>query len=161
VRRRATLTLAAAAAAAVVSIGAAGSAVASTGAKGPRTPEQARMAAIVHAWSARLDRSDYEGIAQLFAVPAIIIQPPYEYRLVSRRQIALWHAGLPCAGTVVAITFKGHFATAVFRLANRGSTKCDAPGSLAAARFEIVKGKIVSWVQVPVPKGAASGAPVA
>jgi len=46
---------------------------------------------------------------------------------------------------------RGRYATAVFRLANRGSTQCDGPGTLAAARFTIVKGLITIWEQVPVP----------
>ena len=34
-------------------------------------------------------------------------------------------------------------------------------GGLAAARFEIVKGKIVAWAQVPVPKGVRTTPQVA
>ncbi len=109
------------------------------------------MAVIVHAWSDRLNAGDYKGISRLFALPAILIQGPYEYRLPTRHDVALWHAGLPCGGKIVRISYAGRFATAVFRLVNRGKTKCDAPGTLAAARFEIVRGKIVSWEQVAVP----------
>jgi hypothetical protein len=129
-------------------------------AKQPSTAQQQRqMAAVVHAWSKRLNANDNDGIAKLFAVPAILIQGPNEYRLTTQHQISLWHSLLPCSGTTVSITYAGRYATAVFRLGNRGKTKCDAPGALAAARFEIVRGKIVSWVQVPVP--AKTGAPVA
>ena len=109
------------------------------------------MAAIVQAWSDRLNAGDYKGISRLFALPAILIQGPYEYRLPTRHDVALWHSGLPCGGKIVRICYAGRFATAVFRLANRGKTKCDAPGTLAAARFEIVRDKIVSWQQVAVP----------
>jgi hypothetical protein len=119
------------------------------------------MAAVVLRWSQALNANDNEGISRLFAVPALIVQGPYAYKLVSRHQVAQWFSGLPCAGHVAWIAFRGRYATAVFRLANRGKTKCDAaPGSLAAARFEIVKGKIVSWVQVDVPPKPGSG-PVA
>jgi hypothetical protein len=127
----------------------------------PRSPAERSEAAVIHLWSARLNRGDYKGIARLFAVPAIFIQAPYEYRLVNRKQIAFWHSQLPCSGRVVTITFHGRYATAVFRLGNRPSVKCDAPGSLAAARFEFVNGKIVEWAQVPVPAKAAHTAPVA
>jgi hypothetical protein len=51
----------------------------------------------------------------------------------------------------VRITFRRNTTTAVFRLADRGSTPCDGPGTLAAARFTIVKGLITIWEQVPVP----------
>jgi hypothetical protein len=120
-----------------------------------------QMAGLVHAWSARLNAGDNKGIAQLFSVPALITQGPYVYRLLTRGQVALWYSGLPCSGRIVSISYRGRFATAVFRLANRGATKCDQPGTLAAARFEIVGGKIVSWTQVPVPVKRAPGATVA
>jgi hypothetical protein len=139
-------------------------AVGAAGAVGaaPRTKEQRQMAAIVHEWSKRLNASDNAGIARLFSLPAIIVQPPYEYRFTTRKELAAWHSLLPCSGTVIAVTYKGHYATAVFRLGNRGKTKCDAPGGLAAARFEIVKGKIRSWVQLPIPqKAPAATGPVA
>ena len=126
----------------------------------PRTAVQRQMAAVVTAWSARLDRRDNAGVARLFATPAVFVQGPNQYRLLTRRQIALWHSLLPCSGKVISVSFAGRFATAVFRLGNRGKQRCDAPGALAAARFEIVNGKIVSWVQVAVPATSA-GAPVA
>jgi hypothetical protein len=128
---------------------------------GPRNPAQLRMRAVIREWSARLNAGDYAGIARLFTLPAVMVQPPYAYRLTTRHEVALWHSGLPCAGTVVSITYEGNkYATAVFRLGNRGKIKCDSPGGLAAARFEFVGGKIRSWLQVPVPKGAETG-PVA
>jgi hypothetical protein len=130
------------------------------GALSARTPAQERMARIVLQWSARLNAKDNDGLARLFAVPALIVQGPYAYRLVNRTQIARWYSLLPCAGHLTRIVFSGRYATAVFRLGNRGATRCDAPGGLAAARFEIVNDKIVSWVQVAVPTNAAA-APVA
>jgi hypothetical protein len=122
-----------------------------------RTPAQQKMAAVVVRWSEALNANDNDGISRLFRVPALIVQGPYAYKLVNRHEVALWFSELPCAGHVTRIVFQARYATAVFKLANRGKTKCDAPGSLAAARFEIVNGKIVSWVQVAVPpkKGAA------
>jgi len=118
------------------------------------------MAAVVLRWSAALNANDNAGISRLFRLPALVEQGPYAYRLVNRHQVALWFSGLPCAGHVTRIVFRGRYATAVFKLSNRGKTKCDAPGSLAAARFEIVNGQIVSWMQVAVPPKSASG-PVA
>ncbi|HWE80901.1 MAG TPA: hypothetical protein VG265_04575 [Gaiellaceae bacterium] len=121
----------------------------------PKNADERTMSAVVHEWSKRLNAGDYDGIAALFSVPVLIVQPPYEYRLTTRHQVALWHSGLPCSGTVVAITYSGRYATAVFELGNRKGVKCDQPGGLAAVRFEIVKGKIRSWTQVPVPKTSA------
>jgi hypothetical protein len=125
-----------------------------------RTPQQQKMAAVILRWSAALNANDNAGISRLFRVPAVIVQGAYAYKLVSQHQVALWFAGLPCAGHVTRVLFEGRYATAVFKLGNRGKTKCDAPGSLAAARFEIVNGKIVSWAQVAVPPAKGAG-PVA
>jgi hypothetical protein len=119
-----------------------------------------RMKAVVRRWSARLNAGDNEGVARLFSVPALMIQGSYAYRLRSREQIAQWHSGLPCSGEIVSIAIKGRFATAVFRLGDRGASACDAPGELVAARFEIVDGRIVVWQQVPLPKKPEEPGPV-
>lgn len=47
---------------------------------------------------------------------------------------------------------KGEYATAVFVLANGKYRRCDASGEKAAAIFRVRNGKLVSWVQIPVPK---------
>lgn len=127
----------------------------------PPTPAERKMAAIIEAWSVRLNRNDNAGVAELYSLPTTIIQDSLEYRLKTRSEVALWFSELPCSGTILSISYEGKFATAVFRLGNRGSTPCDAPGAIAAARFEIVKGKIVLWTQVAVPKRAKTTLPVA
>jgi hypothetical protein len=114
------------------------------------------MEAVVRAWSKRLNAGDNVGVARLFALPATLIQGPYTYRLASRAEIADWHSGLPCSGRILSVSFRGNRATAVFRLGDRGSTPCDDPGGLAAARFTIVNGKITVWQQVAVPKQPVS-----
>ena len=121
-----------------------------------KAPSQAeRMKAVVRAWSARLNAGDNAGVARLFRVPVLMAQGSFVFRLVNKSQVARWHAALPCTGHVVSITVRGRIATAVFRLGNRKTSKCDAPGTLAAARFTIVRGKIVAWQQIPVPPRAA------
>ena len=122
---------------------------ASTAKPAPTSPAQ--MKAIVHAWSDRLNSGDNDGVAQLFRLPAIVIQN-YAFRFRTYAQLAEWHSLLPCSGHVASIVVKGRFATAVFRLGNRMGAPCDAPGALVAARFEIVGGKIASWQQIPVPE---------
>lgn len=115
-------------------------------------PSQAeRKKAIVRAWSADLNSDRNVALARLFFLPATMIQGPYMYRLRTREEVARWHAALPCSGRIVSITVRGHFATAVFKLGNRKRSKCDAPGTLAAARFTIVNGKITVWQQVQPP----------
>ena len=112
------------------------------------------MKAVVLAWSARLNAGDNAGVARLFRVPVLMTQGQFVFRLVTRDQVARWHAALPCSGRVVSITVAGRVATAVFRLGNRTTSRCDAPGTLAAAEFTIVGGKIIAWRQVAVPPGA-------
>jgi hypothetical protein len=136
-------------------------AVASSPTGGGQAARIRRMKAVVTAWSRRLNADDNRGVARLFRIPAIVLQGPYAYRLTTRGQVALWHASLPCSGRVVSIIVRGRFATAVFELGNRKSSRCDAPGSRAAARFEIVNGKIVSWAQVAVPPGSETAGPTA
>jgi hypothetical protein len=129
---------------------------ASTAAKAPPTsPKQ--MKAIVHAWSNKLNAGDNEGLAHLFRLPAIVIQN-YGWKFNTYAQLAQWHSLLPCAGHIKSIQVRGRFATAVFRLADRKGSPCDAPGAVVAARFEIVGGKIVSWQQVAVPEPAEPNA---
>jgi hypothetical protein len=126
----------------------------------PTAAEKAReqqMRAVVHEWSNRLNANDNAGVARLFALPAVVAQGSYALKLSTRKEIAEWHSGLPCSGKVVSITIHGLNAVAVFRLGDRGATKCDAPGTLAAARFMIVRGKIVLWEQVAVPQTKAPG----
>jgi hypothetical protein len=129
------------------------------GASSPTRSQQ--MKAIVHAWSVRLNAGDNAGVARLFAVPSTIIQGSLAYRFKTRAQLALWHSGLPCSGRIVSIEIEGQVATAVFRLGDRRTSKCDAPGMLAAARFRIVGGKILLWVQIPVPDGKTETVPIA
>jgi hypothetical protein len=128
-------------------------------ASNPAAARVQRMKAIVHEWSTRLNAGNNAALAQLFRVPVLMTQGSYVFRLVNKSQVARWHASLPCAGYIVSITVHGRIATAVFRLGNRTTSKCDAPGTLAAARFTIVDSKIVAWEQIRVPPRAA--APVA
>jgi len=115
------------------------------------TDPPATMRTVVHAWSARLNANDNVGVARLFAVPAIIRQGDLIYRLTTRKQLTIWHDGLPCGGTISQILIRGRFATAVFELGLRKGHTCQGLGAEAAARFEIVGGKIRSWTQVAVP----------
>ena len=117
------------------------------------TPSERRMETIVEAWSSRLNAGDNAGIARLFSLPAVLTQGPFVSRFTTRREIAEWHSELPCSARTLSVTYRGRYATAVFRLGNRGALRCSGPGTLAAARFEIVHGKIASWTQVPVPPG--------
>lgn len=121
----------------------------------------AEMKRIVRDWSRLVNVADNAGLAKLFRLPAIVEQGGVGYRLKTAKHIAIWHDGLPCAGRVTSITVRGRVATAVFVLGDRPGTgsRCDAPGELAAAAFEIVDGRIVRWAQVAVPATARKPPP--
>lgn len=122
---------------------------------------QQTMRRIVLTWTKLLNARDNDGIARLFRLPAVFVQGSDVYTLRTAAQVALWHDGLPCAGRVTSIHIAGTFATAVFVLSDRKGSRCDAPGGKAAARFNIVRGKIISWEQVAVPGAPVASAPVA
>jgi ketosteroid isomerase-like protein len=112
---------------------------------------------VVRAWSARLNAYDNAGVARLFARPAVFVQGGSALRLETPGEIARWHSLLPCAGRIVSIDVDGELATAVFLLASGKHRHCDAPGQKAAAVFRVRHGKILAWVQVPVPPPTATG----
>lgn len=131
---------------------------AATAARTGVTPAKKRVANVVRAWSRRLNAGDNRGVARLFSLPATLAQGATVLRLTTYEQLTAWHAGLPCSGRIVSLTVSGRFATAVFVLGDRPRSRCEAAaGAKAAARFEVVRGKIRSWVQVPVPGDDAGG----
>lgn len=120
-------------------------------AAGPHPSHAEQLKAVVRAWSTNLNTGNNAAEARLFSLPATMIQGEFVYKLVTASQVARWHAALPCSGKILSITVRGNFATAVFRLGNRPTSRCDAPGTRAAARFRIVRGRISVWEQVPPP----------
>jgi limonene-1,2-epoxide hydrolase len=117
----------------------------------PKTPAQ-----IVRAWSKALNASNDKAAGALFARNAVTIQGPNVIRLPNLKIATLWNASLPCAGQITKLRVKGNVATATFVLGERPGHRCDGPGQLAAAKFTVVKGKIVRWEQV-VPEPSGSG----
>jgi len=60
-----------------------------------------------------------------------------------------FNSSLPCSGTIVELSTKGDTTTATFLLGDRKESRCDAPGQKAVAAFEVHRGKIVLWHQLP------------
>jgi limonene-1,2-epoxide hydrolase len=110
-------------------------------------------AQVVRAWSKALNANDNAAAAALFAHNARIIQGTLDVRLESRALAVGFNAALPCAGKIVDLRVSGDRVTATFLLGERPRHHCDAPGTKAAALFEIRNGKIVLWKQIPVPGG--------
>ena len=110
-------------------------------------------AQVVRAWSKALNANDNAAAAALFAHNARIVQGSLDVRLESRALAVGFNAALPCAGKIVDLRVSGDRVTATFLLGERPRHHCDAPGTKAAALFEIRNGKIVLWKQIPVPGG--------
>lgn len=108
-------------------------------------------ASVVRAWSAALARDDNQAAANLFAKNAVVVQNGLALVLATHRLAVIWNSGLPCTGRIVKVTVRGSVADATFVLGNRKSSKCDAPGQKARAKFTVRNGRIVRWEQLPVP----------
>ena len=109
-----------------------------------RTPAQ-----VVRAWSRALNAGDDRSAGALFARNAITVQGAVVVRLRTARSAVVWNSGLPCSGEIVSIRVRGNVAVATFRLGERPHHICDGPGNLVAARFTLVRGRIVRWEQIP------------
>jgi hypothetical protein len=109
------------------------------------------MKAVVRAWNANLYAGNNAAEARLFSLPAVIalMGGPVGCYCLTRAEVAQFHAGLPCSGKIVSIKVRGRYATAVFRLGDLETSKCDEPaGALTGMRFTIVGGKITVLKQV-------------
>jgi len=114
------------------------------GGGGKASPER-----VVRAWSKALNAGDNQGAADLFAPGAEVVQGPVVLRLRTHADAVVWNAGLPCSGSIVALSTSGATVTATFLLGDRPTSACDGPGHRATAVFRIRGGKIVLWHQVP------------
>lgn len=116
---------------------------------GPPSPES-----VVRAWSEALNSDDNEAAAELFAPAAQVVQGR-SFVLETRREAIAFNASLPCAGQIVELESRQDTVTATFRLADRGTSDCDAPGAEVRAAFRVREGKIVLWRQLPDAGGGA------
>jgi hypothetical protein len=118
----------------------------------PPQPSQAeRMKAVVGAWTANLNAGNNAAEVPLFSLPAVIslMEGPYGCYCLTPAQVFQFHVQLLCSAKIVSIKARGRYATAVFRMSDRETSKCDSPrGSLTGVRFTIVRGKITVWKQV-------------
>ena len=96
-----------------------------------------------------MNSGDNEAAARLFAPGARVIQAGRVYTLADQGDAIAFNAGLPCSAEIVEIETQGQTVTATFSLADRTTSRCDAPGVEVTAVFEISDGKIVVWQQLP------------
>jgi hypothetical protein len=111
--------------------------------------EPAGAEEVVRAWSRALNTGNNGAAADLFALGALIEQPPLVFRVRTREDALVWNRGLPCSGKIVALTAKGDMVEATFLLGDRGTSPCDAPGGRATALFRVDAGKIILFRQLP------------
>ena len=72
--------------------------------------------------------------------------------LATHADAVRWNSALPCGGKITLLEPQsGGKILAIFLLTERPHHICDAPGSKAAAVFQVRNGKIVLWHQVDVP----------
>ena len=116
----------------------------------PQPSQADRMKAVVRAWTANLNAGNNAAEARLFSLPAVIalMAGPYGCYCLTSAEVAQFHARLPCSGKIVSIKVRGRYATAVFGLGDRETSKCDSPGALTGVRFTIARGKITVLKQV-------------
>lgn len=110
---------------------------------------------VVRAWSEAINSDDNEAAADLFARGAEVIQAG-SLVLRTEEEARRFNAGLPCSGEIVDLVADGDSVTATFRLGDRRTSRCDAPGAEARAEFRVRDGKIVLWHQLPSPRGEGS-----
>ncbi len=102
-----------------------------------------------------MNAGDNEAAAKLFAQGAEVIQGR-SFVLETEEEATFFNASLPCSGEIVELESDGDTVTATFRLGNRETSPCDAPGAEATAQFRVRDGKIVLWQQLPSAEGARS-----
>jgi hypothetical protein len=107
---------------------------------------------VARAWSSAIDRGDNQAAARLFADRARVVQGG-ELVLKRHADAVRWNASLPCGGRITSVTDRGHGEVlVVFTLTERPHHACDAPGTSAAALFQVQHGRIVLWHQTEVPE---------
>jgi hypothetical protein len=108
------------------------------------------MKAVVRAWNANLYAGNNAAQARLFSLPAVIalMGGPVGCYCLTSAEVVRFHERLVCSNKIVSIKVRGRYATAVLRLGDEATSKCDAPGALAGVRFTIVRGKITVLKQM-------------
>ena len=102
----------------------------------------------MRAWSQAINEGDNEAAARLFARGAEVVQGS-SVVLGSEREAIAFNASLPCSAEITELTTEGDRVTATFLLADRETSRCDAPGAEVTASFRVHEGKIVLLHQLP------------
>ena len=118
--------------------------------KAPLPPPKQRGAEyekrVIRGWLLALQRDDYVGAADYFAVGAIIDQGD-PFRLPSRAAARIFNASLPCRADLAGVEDEpGPRSLASFRLREGPGGPCSGT---VKVRFTIRSGKFTEWRQLP------------
>jgi hypothetical protein len=101
---------------------------------------------VIRGWLLALNRDDYVGAADYFAVGAIIDQGD-PFRLPSPAAARIFNAGLPCRADLAGVEDEpGPRSLASFRLREGPGGPCSG---IVKVRFTIREGKFTEWRQLP------------
>ncbi len=101
---------------------------------------------VIRGWLLALNRDDYDGAADYFAVGAIIDQGD-PFRLPSRAAARIFNAGLPCRADLAGVDDEpGPKSLASFRLRRGPGGPCSG---IVKVRFTIKEGRFTEWRQLP------------
>lgn len=101
---------------------------------------------VIRGWLLALNRDDYAGAADYFAVGAIIDQGE-PFRLPNHAAARIFNAGLPCRADLAGVDDEpGPKSLASFRLRAGPGGPCSG---IVEVRFTIREGKFTEWRQLP------------
>jgi hypothetical protein len=101
---------------------------------------------VIRGWLLALNREDYAGAADFFAIGAIVDQGE-PFRLPSPAAARIFNAGLPCRADLAGVEDEpGPKSLASFTLREGPGGPCSG---VVQVRFTIRKGKFTEWRQLP------------
>jgi hypothetical protein len=110
--------------------------------------------AVIRGWADALRRGDVERASGFFRVPAIAANGGQPFRLVTRRAVRQFNAGLTCGARLESVERDKGYVLATFRLTERrGSSVGCGPGvgNLARTLFLLRDERIVQWIRAADP----------
>lgn len=124
------------------------------------TPARPRETAVIRAWADTLRAGRVAAAASYFTVPAVAANGGPAINLLTRRDVRLFNASLPCGAVLLSTRRISRYTVATFRLTDRPGGGCGpGAGQKAAAAFVFSRGKIAEWRRVPLPPGPAPRKP--
>jgi len=96
-----------------------------------------------------------DAAARYFALPSRLQLVAGGPIAIIRRhqQVVAFNRLLPCGARLVNARQVGRYVDALFVLANRAGSRCDAPGASARTAFVVRGGLIVEWRRAPSEPG--------